>query len=671
MRLKGVYQHNSKDCGVACLLSIVEYYGGKNDFENIRYLTKCDTNGISALNIVNAASKLGFTARGIKCDLDNIKELCIPLICHVTLNNGYNHYIIIKKIDKNYVYVFDPDKGHERYRVDKFKEIWNGIVIELIPYRKLDVVENKIPNLLKNIFSRNKYLYFMIVILCFISIILAIVNNFYFKILLESKNLLLVFITFLIILFMKEIIGFIRNNLIIKMDNDIDLFLNLDGHKKLLLLPNYYYNSRTIGDIITKIQDISYVKEFFIKILLLIPVNTVLLVVSTLILLNINKKLFLIFVIVVILYVLVMLLFGKKSRKLIRLNQDNKSLNNEILVSNIKNIATIKNLNIESIEHEKYKSNYMKYIFDRNNYERLYLIEQFIKNLILFIGMNLILYFGASYIDKGILEISDLILFNSLILYFIEPLKDLCELNPIVKNGINALKRISEIYGFKKSCYEKIEVSKFDIEFKNLTFSYDGLNNVLNSINLKIKDREKLAVVGPSGCGKSTLFKLLNKTYETLDGTIYVGCVDINNIDIGKYITYVSQEELLFNDTLYNNLVCGSENVCDIDKILKITKMDRVISLKKMSMDSMIFENGENLSKGEKQKLIISRVLLRNSNILILDEALNGMEEAEEVEILKNIMDNFNDKTIIYITHRTKCIKLFDRVINLNEIKEV
>ena len=89
MRLKGVYQHNSKDCGVACLLSIVEYYGGKNDFENIRYLTKCDTNGISALNIVNAASKLGFTARGIKCDLDNIKELCIPLICHVTLNNGY------------------------------------------------------------------------------------------------------------------------------------------------------------------------------------------------------------------------------------------------------------------------------------------------------------------------------------------------------------------------------------------------------------------------------------------------------------------------------------------------------------------------------------------------------------------------------------------------------
>ena len=107
----------------------------------------------------------------------------------------------------------------------------------------------------------------MIVILCFISIILAIVNNFYFKILLESKNLLLVFIAFLIILFMKEIIGFIRNNLIIKMDNDIDLFLNLDGHKKLLLLPNYYYNSRTIGDIITKIQDISYVKEFFIKVL--------------------------------------------------------------------------------------------------------------------------------------------------------------------------------------------------------------------------------------------------------------------------------------------------------------------------------------------------------------------------------------------------------------------
>ena len=671
MRFKGVYQHNSKDCGVACLLSIVEYYGGKNSFENIRYLTKCDTNGVSALNIVNAANKLGFTARGIKCDLDNIKKLCIPLICHVVLNNGYNHYMIIKKIDKNYVYIFNPDKGHEKYRIDKFKDIWSGVVIELIPYRKLDVIEDKIPNLLKDIFLRNKYLYFLIVILCFISIIVTVVNNFYFKIILESKNILLVFIVFLFILFIKEVIDIIRNNLIIKLDNNIDLFLNLDGHKRLLLLPNYYYNSRTIGDIMTKVQDISFIKEFFIKVLLLIPINTVLLVVSTFILLNINKELFLIFIVVVILYVLIMLLFGKKSREMIRLNQDNKSLNNEVLVSNIKNITTIKNLNIESIEHEKYKSSYTKYVFDKKRYEKLYLTEQFIKNIVLFMGMNLILYFGVIYINKGVLEISDLILFNSLILYFVEPLRDLCELNPIIKNGINALKRVSEIYGFKKISCEKIEINKFDIEFKNLTFSYDGLNDILKSINLKIKDKEKLAVVGSSGCGKSTLFKLLNKTYEIDDSTIYVGGVDINNMDIGKYITYVSQEELLFNDTLHNNLVCGNEDASNMDKVLKITKMDKVISLKKISMDSMIFENGENLSKGEKQKLIMSRVLLRNSNILVLDEALNGMEEDEEVEILSNIINNFKDKTIIYVTHRTKCIKLFDRVINLKEIKEV
>ena len=667
MRLKGVYQQNSKDCGIACLLTIIEYYNGKNTFENIRYLTKCDTSGITALNLINASKSLGFKSRGLKCKLEDLKKLTMPLICHVTLENGYNHYIVIEKIKGKKIFIFDPDKGKKRYTDIEFLKIWNGVVIELIPYRQLDKIENNKINLIKKIIFENKYLYFAILLLCFIFIFLTIISNYYFKTIIDSKNTLFIFIIFSILILLKEIENYFKDCLIVKLENNINKFLNITTHNKLLSLPYYYFNSRTIGDIITKIHDLEYVKEFILKLILLLPIDTILLIATTIILLNINKTLFLIFLPTSLIYVLIISLFNKKSREMIRTNQENNSINNETLVENIKNITTIKNLNIENKKSNEYKIKYNKYLSDKKIYEKFYLKESLIKNLFLLIGINLILYVGVTYIKANIIKISDLILFNSLMLYFIDALKDICSLNPLIKNGKNAIKRILEIYSFKDKNIEDKKINKFDIEFKNLTFSYDDLNNVLENINIKIKDKEKVAVIGKSGSGKSTLFKLLNKTYEPQENSIYIDNIDIRNIKTEDYITYVSQEEMLFNDTLYNNLFLNND-IKNLEEILKVTKFDEVMKNKKISMDSIIFENGENLSKGEKQKLIISRILLKNSNILILDESLNGIEEKEEVEILKNIINKFKDKTIIYITHRKKCIKLFNKTINLGGI---
>lgn len=666
MKFKGVYQYNMKDCGVACLLSIIKYYGGNNTFENIRYLTKCDNNGITALNLIEASKKLGFNSKGIKCDIDYLKKIKLPAIANVTINNYY-HYIVILKINKDYIFIFDPYKGNIKYKYDEFNNIWNKIIIELIPYRKIDNIKIDTKKLFLPILKTNKTYYILIFITSIISIILAIFINYYFKALIDNKNILNIFIIFSLIVIIKEIFDYVKNLFIIKLENNIDLYININTHNKLLSLPYYYFNSRSIGDIISRINDLEYLKDIFIKIPIFFTSDFLLIILSAIILINVNKNLFFIFLIFSFLYFFVLIIFNKKNKELIRINQENNAINNEIIIDNIKSINTIKNLNIVDIRNKIYKDNFVNYLKYKVKYEKTYSKENLIKNIILLIGINLVLYIGIINVRNNIILLSDLILFNSIMLYFIEPLKSLYESSFILKNGISAFKRINDIFSITTRKELQKSPSNFNIKIKNLSYSYDNYKYILNNINLFIKEKDKILVIGPSGCGKSTLFKLINKTYEIEDNKIYLGNIDINKFDTSDYISYVSQEEAIFKDTLYNNLALYKNTVVK-DKILNITNLYKVMLNKKINMNSLIEEDASNYSKGERQKIILTRVLLQNKKILILDEALSGIDEYEEYEILKRILLKFKNNTIIYITHRSNCNNLFNKIIDFNKI---
>lgn len=650
-------------------MSIIKYYKGDNTFENIRYLTKCDNNGITALNLVNASMKLGFEVRALKCDINDLGQLKLPVICHVTINSSYNHYIIVEKIYKDKIYVFDPAFGKRKYTKKEFNSIWNNIVIELLPYRKLDVIKSKI-NLIKRIISNNLLSYTFITIISFVSILLTIINNYYFKSLIDRKNLIFVLLFFLVIIVIKEIVDYIKNLFIINLESNVDECLMIDTNKKLLSLPYYYFNSRACGDITSKIYDLEYVKDLCIKGPIILFTDFILLVISSFLLININKNLFFIFILLCFLYMLVEILFNNKIKDMIKTNQENNAINNQILVENINSINTIKNLNIEKTRINKYNFSYKRYLKHKKIYEFTYNIENFIKNIILFIGLNIILYIGIINVDNNLMKLSDLILFNSLILYFIEPLKSLCELNPLLKNGINALRRIEEIYLIKEKQTLNKKISKCNIKIKNLSYSYDSYNYIFKNFSFDINESDKLVVVGASGSGKSTLFKLINKTYEVSDNMIFIDNYDINEIDMSKYVSYISQEESLFNDTIYNNLVLDRV-VCEdeLNRVIEITKLDEILGNRNINLDSIIEEDGINFSKGEKQRIILARAILRNNNILILDEALNGVEEDVEYEILSNILKEYKEYTIIYVTHRLKVVKLFKKILDINKLR--
>jgi len=663
VKYKGVYQQNTKDCGVACLLSIIKYYKGNNTFHNIRHLTKCDNNGVTALNLIEASKKIGFSSRGLKCSYEDLNNIVKPFIAHTVLENGYNHYVVVHKIDKNYVMIFDPYKGIQKYEKNEFLKIWDNIVIELFPIKKLDYIKETYTYFFKQIINDNKFLYLIIILFSFLSIIFTLISNYYFKLLIEFNNLFQIFIFFTFIIFIREIIDFIRNRFLIKLDSKVDNKLNLETHNKLLSLPYYYFNSRTSGDIITKFNDLEHIKSLLVKFPIFLFVDSILLILTAIILFKINNILFFTFIIVCLLYLLFLIISNKKTKKMIEVNQECNSIKNTILLENINSINSIKNMNIKKLRYDIFSKVYNTYLNSNIIYEKYYVNINLIKNIVLFIGINLILFFGMILVNNNNMSLSDLILFNSLIIYFIEPLRELCELSPIYKNGINAIKRVGEIYSIDIS-NKKIVPSNLDIKFNNLTFTYNGYDNILKNINYTINYKDRVIVIGSSGCGKSTMFKLLSNIYEVDRKMIIIGEDDINDVDTSNFITYVSQDEKLFNDTIYNNIVLcnNSEN---LENVLDITGVNNILKMRNLSLNSIIEEEGSNLSKGEKQKIILSRVLLKNSKIIILDESLSGVESKEEYSIINKILNYYKESTIIYISHSKECLSLFDKVLNL------
>lgn len=669
MKYKGVYQRNAKDCAVACLLSVIKYYNGCNTFNNVRYLTKCSNNGVSALNLIDASKKLGFESKGLKCSYEDLYKLDKPLICHIKFSNGYTHFVVLHKINKKGVIVFDPYLGIKKYNKEYFLKIWTNVVITLKPIRKLDYIKENNTYYLKKIITSNLLYYILILFVSMFIVVASLLNNSYFKLLLDNNNKDYILKTFLSIIFFKEIIVLFRNNILIKLESNVLSSLNINTHKILLSLPYYYFNSRSNGDIITKFNDLEYIKKILVDVPICLLVDISLLIFTSVILVHINLKLFIIFIVSCLFYLIILLFNDKKQKSLIEQTQESNSIKNAYLYENINAIDSIKNMNINNLRHNGFKDVYNNYIKSMVKYEKLYSNISFIKNIILYFSVNIILYYGINLVNQNIISLSNLILFNSLIMFFINPLNEIYELFPLIKKGINSVKRVGEIYDININNKNDL-INNYDIIVNDLSYSYDGYNNILSNINYDIKEKDKIIVLGESGCGKSTLFKLISKIYESKDNSIIIGGANINNVDVCNLITYVSENEKLFNDTINNNIVLNNKDN-DLDKILKITKVKEILEKKNITLNSIIEEEGTNLSKGERQKIVLTRSLLKSSKILILDESLSGVEIEEEYEIMRDILLEFKDKTIIYISHSKVCIPLFNKIINFDKKEDL
>ena len=658
---------------------VLSYYGGFVKKNNLLDLTKTTIKGTTAYHIKETLKTLGFESKGISCTLEDINKdnIILPCIASVTINESYKHFVVIYEINfnKKYLIIGDPADKVKKISYKEFDKIYNKVIITFFPTKTLPIDKNiSSIKFITYLLKSHKTSFLNIFILSLFITLFSILTTFYTEYIINGINfystnyLTYIFCIFFSIYILKIISDYFRNKLLVFINTKIDLTLTIDIFNNIIYLPYHYYKNRTTGDIISRINDLNSIRDVISKVALSIFVDLPLTIISLIVLFIINKTLFTIGILILVFYFIIIILFRGVFESYIKKIQRQKSEVTAYMIESINGFETIKGSHIEESIMNKFEKKYVKYLKKLFNYQNIYFLENLLKQLINDIGFITITLIGGLLVINGKLTIGTLFTFTSLLVYFLEPIKNIIDLDTTIKEAKNSIKRILNLLDVEKSKDGIVKLERVDnIEFKNLSYSFNDRDYILKDINLNIEKNSKIMVVGKSGSGKSTLFKILMKYYNVDNNKVFINGIDINNYtkeSINNKIIYVSQNEILFNDTLYNNLIFDNS---DSSKLLDVSKMCYVDEIKdhNLGFNILIEENGFNLSGGEKQRIILARALLRNFDTIIIDEGLSEVDTNMERKILKSIFKYFKDKQIIVISHRLDNLDLFDRLIKI------
>lgn len=670
MSYKYERQHGIKDCGVTCLYNIIKYYNGNISMSKLRRLTKTNENGTNVYNIVNASNSLGLKAEAYKCEFNDLSNVKLPIIAHIKLDNKFDHFVILEKINNEKIIVQDPIRGKVVYDDISFKKEWTGSIITFDKMNNLvkEKQNGAFINLKSYIFLYKKILLFFLV-LTILASLFSLLNSFYLSSLYNQKNNYhIVLFLFLLFSVFKIIADYIRNSIVFDFDNNFDSKLTNNIYKKILSLPLKYHHSRPVGDIMSRVNDLSSIKEFINFVSFSLITDFLFVIIIFIIIFFINKLLFLLLIIFALTYMFVYLLFRDKIYSMSLILKEKNSEVNSYLIESILGIDTIKNFNIEKERKLRFKSKYNNLLKLNVKYNKFILSIELFQNFIMTISNVFILFVGIKLVNKGLLLFSNLIIINSLLIYFFISLKNIIYFDRILIDSKNSYNRLEDLLDEEEDNNNKSNFNfNNNIEFKNVAYSYDSYN-IFENLSFNIDKGDFVFVKGDSGVGKSTLFKILTKQINDYKGKVIIDNTNIKNLslnDIRNNICFVSQNEIIFTDTILNNITLFKEvTKKELEKVIRITGIYKFLKEKNISLNFLLEENGHNISGGERQRILLARALLQNKKILILDETTNGIDILSEENIVRKVKEEY-DVTLILISHRYDNLKLFNKVFEI------
>ena len=663
-------QEGLKDCAAACMQMIIKYYNGYISINDLNEMLETTKEGVSAFKIIEVSNKIGFKATGIRLNLLELtKSVTLPVIAHVVINN-YNHYIVVYKIDsfKKSVIIADPQSKIKTISFKEFESIWTNVIINLYPVKPIEHRNYEKHLNYKNIILKNKKTIFQLCYISFIYMILSIVASFYMKYVFDNylsnfHLIFTIFILFIIINLYKIFTNLIRTKILIDLNKNIDIDLSLDIFSKILSLPYGYYRNKTTGEIITRYTELSKIRETISKILLTLFLDLPLCITSLIIMYFLNSKLTMISLIAVLLYTIIVIGYNRILNDTILEAQIKKAEMNTVLIESINGFETIKGLNLYDYINLKFENKYIKYLKNVIRIDSILNIKENLKEIVNQLIEMIIIFTGVIYVRSETITIGTLMTYNSILVFFLAPIRNLLSLDNSIIESKRIVKRVNEMIK-KEENVKKINIVYGDILIKSLSFKQNE-KIILNKINLHISKGEKVIITGKSGSGKSTLLKILMNYYNDYQGEIKINGINIKSINLKN--VYISQNETLFTDTIYNNIVLGN-NDSNFSEIVKMCYVDEIIN-SNLGYNQIIEENGFNISGGQKQRIILARSIINEFDLLLIDEGLNQIDVELERKILKNLFNKFHDKTIIIVSHRLENMDLYDKLIKLENGK--
>ena len=358
-----------------------------------------------------------------------------------------------------------------------------------------------------------------------------------------------------------------------------------------------------------------------------------------------------------------------------KLNKADNNVSNTILESLI-NFETVKFFGNEKNEFFRLNNHLEDYEFSANKNRTSLALLNVCQNIIIIVGVTSLMLISASQVKQGELTVGDFVIINTYLLQLYQPLNFLGSVYREIRQAIIDMENMFNLLKIKtnkKNLCENLNFkNNLNIVFKNVSFSYDGKRKILKNINLKISAKQKVALVGPSGSGKTTIFRLLFKFFENYTGDIFINdqnLKNINEISLRNRLGIIPQDIVMFNDSIFYNIHYGNlaSSKNDVIKVAKKAKIMNFIDRLPKKFNTIVGERGLKLSGGEKQRIAIARTLLKDPDIILLDEASSSLDYKTETEIKKNL-NNFNiNKTVISVAHRLSSIEDYDLIYFLDE----
>ena len=704
-------QQDAMDCGPSCLAMIVKYYGKDVSIEQLRKICSLGKDGVSLLGISKAAETIGLKTIGGRLSLNTLAHE-IPLPCIVHWNQ--NHFVVVYKIKKHNkekytVYVADPGKGHVTYTKEEFCEHWistknngeeKGIALLLEPteqfYAQNDtkaVPTQRRVKFLWNYLKKYKRFFTQLILGLLLGSLLQLVFPFLTQAIVDTgiggKDVGFVWLVLLaemMLLFSRTAIDFIRSKILLHISTRINISLISDFFIKLMKLPMKFFDTKLMGDLLQRIEDHRRVEQFLTSSSLSLLFSFFTFLVFGVVLAVYNLGIFLVFLFGTSLYAGWIILFLKKRRQLDYKYFEQAGRNRNVTYQLIGGMQEIKLQGCEQRkrwEWEDVQADLFKVNLQSLNLQQ---VQQAGSITINEVKNILITVLAATAVIHGNMTLGMMLAVQYIIGQLNSPVEQLIQFIYSWQDVSISLDRMNEIHTETneenvertRTAYTDKTTEGHSLTIKDLSFKYDiySPKDILSDINLSIPNGKVTAIVGASGSGKTTLVKLLLGFYEPQNGNIEIGNANLSEYNLGWWRSQcgaVMQEGYLFSDTIARNIAI-SDDEPDIERIRHAARVANIadyIEALPLAYNTMIGQDGQGISQGQRQRILIARVVYKNPMFVFLDEATNALDANNERAITENLSEFYKGKTVVVVAHRLSTVRDADQIVVLDEGKIV
>ena len=709
--MKFIQQKDMMDCGSACLAMIANHYGMLINLETIRQDCALGKDGVSLLGISKAAEKIGFKTVGGRLSFEILVGE-VPLPCIVHWNQ--NHFVIVYKIKKhrkgNYtVYVADPGKGLVTYNKEEFCEYWistrsngeeKGIALLLDPtehfYNQTDTPKKTTQNrarFLWGYLKKYKRFFLQLILGLLLGSLLQLIFPFLTQAIVDTgiggKDIgfiWLVLLAEMMLLFSRTAIDFIRSKILLHISTRINISLISDFFIKLMKLPMKFFDTKLMGDLLQRIEDHRRVEQFLTSSSLSLLFSFFTFLIFGIVLAVYNLYIFGVFFWGTILYASWIVMFLKKRRQLDYKYFEQAGRNRNVTYQLINGMQEIKLQGCEQRkrwEWEDVQADLFKVNLQSLNLQQVQQVGSVTINEVKNIFITVL---AATSVIQGNMTLGMMLAVQYIIGQLNSPVEQLIRFIYSWQDVSISLDRMNEIHTETneentertRNNYTKESTDGHSLTIKDLSFKYDiySPKDILSNINLSIPNGKVTAIVGASGSGKTTLIKLLLGFYEPLSGSIHVGHTNLKEFNLGWWRSQcgaVMQEGYLFSDTIARNIAI-SDDEPDIERIRHAARVANIadyIEALPLAYNTMIGQDGQGISQGQRQRILIARVVYKNPMFVFLDEATNALDANNERAITENLSGFYKGKTVVVVAHRLSTVRNADQIVVLDEGKIV